>query len=59
VAGHRWESEAHRALADTQATRTVWRWLACASLRTPPHWLHHDLRSCEFWQVSLCISSEE
>jgi len=27
LAGHRWEGAAHRALADTQATRTVWRWL--------------------------------
>jgi len=27
LADHRWEGAAHRALADTQATRTVWRWL--------------------------------
>lgn len=26
-AGHVWEGDAHRALADTQATRTVWHWL--------------------------------
>lgn len=25
--GHKWEGQAHRALADTQATRSVWHWL--------------------------------
>lgn len=25
--GHKWQGQAHRALADCQATRSVWRWL--------------------------------
>ena len=25
--GHKWQGEAHRALADTQACRSVWKWL--------------------------------